>query len=340
MQPEELYDLTIIGGGPAGMYAAFYAGMREMRVKIIEGREELGGFLHTYAEKMIWDVGGIPPIRCARLIEQLAEQAVTFMPSLVFGQRVETMERRADGVIVLGADTGALHYTRTVLIAVGRGVAELQKLELEGAERYELTNLHYTVSRVERFRDKRVLISGGGNSAVDWALELAEVAAHVTVVHRKDEFRAMERNVTIMRETLDVRTPSRIERLHGQGDRLYAVTLTDLASGAEALVEVDEVIVNHGYNSSFGALSAWGLELEDGLLRVDADAAASMPGVYGAGDCVVHPGKVRLIAGAFTDAALAVNSAKQYLEPDAHAMAYVSSHNELFRERNKALTKR
>ncbi|GBF74813.1 thioredoxin reductase [Paenibacillus sp. 598K] len=340
MQPEELYDLTIIGGGPAGMYAAFYAGMREMRVKIIEGREELGGFLHTYSEKMIWDVGGIPPIRCARLIEHLAEQAVTFMPTLVFGQRVETMERSADGVIVLGADTGALHYTRTVLIAVGRGVAELQKLELEGAERYELTNLHYTVSRVERFRDKRVLISGGGNSAVDWALELAEVAAHVTVVHRKDEFRAMERNVTIMRETLDVRTPCQIERLHGQGDHLYAVTLTDLASGAEALVEVDEVIVNHGYNSSFGALSAWGLELEDGLLRVDADAAASMPGVYGAGDCVVHPGKVRLIAGAFTDAALAVNSAKQYLEPDAHAMAYVSSHNELFRERNKSLTRR
>ena len=334
---DQIYDLTIIGGGPAGMYAAFYAGMREMSVKIIEGKDELGGFLHTYAEKMIWDVGGIPPIRCTALIQQLAEQAVTFEPTLVFNQRVEGLVRHPDGVIELLTHTGASHLTRTVLIAVGRGVAELMRLDVEGADRYELTNLHYTVTRLEQFRDKRVLISGGGNSAVDWALELAERGAHVTVVHRKDEFRAMERNVRAMRQAAHVLTPSRIVRLHGEQNRVHAVTLHHISTGCEERVEVDDVIVSHGYTRSEDTMARWGLPIEEGMLRVDEHAVTSIPGVYAAGDCSVRPGKVRLIAGAFNDAVLAVNSAKRYLEPEADGMAYVSSHNELFRERNRGL---
>ncbi|WP_020620389.1 NAD(P)/FAD-dependent oxidoreductase [Paenibacillus daejeonensis] len=337
MSGEQVYDLTIIGGGPAGMYAAFYAGMREMRVKVIEGKDELGGFLHTYAEKMIWDVGGIPPIRCAALIQQLAEQAVTFDPTLVFNQRIEGMIRHPNGLIELLTHTGARHLTRTVLIAVGRGVAELMRLDVEGAERYELTNLHYTVTRLDQFRDKRVLISGGGNSAVDWALELAERGARVTVVHRKDEFRAMERNVGAMRQAVQVFTPCRIVRLHGEQNRVHAVTLLHTSTGCEERIEVDDVIVSHGYSRSEDTMVRWGLPLEDGMLRVDEHAVTSLPGVYAAGDCSIRPGKVRLIAGAFNDAVLAVNSAKSYLEPEADGMAYVSSHNELFRERNRQL---
>ncbi|MFS0723611.1 NAD(P)/FAD-dependent oxidoreductase [Paenibacillus sp. 1P07SE] len=338
MKEEAIVDLTIIGGGPAGMYAAFYAGMRDMSVKLIEGKGELGGFLHTYAEKMIWDVGGIPPIRCEKLIGWLAQQAVTFDPDVVLGQQVVGLERREpDGLIVLRTHTGERHYSRTVLVAVGRGVAEPMRLDIEGAERYEVTNLHYTVGQLDRFRGKRVLISGGGNSAVDWAIELAELASQVTVVHRSETFRAMERNVAAMRQVADVRTPCRIVKLLGSGDRLHAVTLAHPDGGGQEMLEVDEVIISHGYTSSAGPLSEWGLKIEDGLLSVNAQTESAIPGVYAAGDCAAHPGKVRLIAGAFNDAILAVNSAKRYLAPDAPGMAYVSSHNEVFRERNKQL---
>ncbi|MFC4598394.1 NAD(P)/FAD-dependent oxidoreductase [Cohnella hongkongensis] len=338
MQEKELYDVTIVGGGPAGMYAAFYGGMRDMKVKLIEGSGQLGGFLHTYSEKMIWDVGGIPPIRCEKLIEWLAQQAVTFEPTLVFHQRVEGFERQPDGTFALRTNTGELHDTRTVIIAVGRGIAELQKLDVEGAERYELTNLHYTANPIRQFSGKHVLLSGGGNSAVDWAIELADIANRVTVVHRKEDFRAMERNVALMRKTAEVRTPYSIATLHGRDDRIQRVTIAHADSGERETLDVDAVIVSHGFSSNLGALAAWGLETSEGLLAVSEATRTNVPGIFAAGDCAAHPGKVRLIAGAFNDAILAINSAKHFLEPEAPGMAYVSSHNEIFRERNKLIT--
>jgi len=338
MQKQEIFDVTIIGGGPAGMYAAFYGGMRDMKIKIIEGRGELGGFLHTYPEKMIWDVGGVPPIRCEKLIDWLAQQAITFDPTLVFHQRVDSLKRGSDGVFILRTNTGELHYTRTVIIAVGRGVAEMQKLELEGAARYELTNLYYTVNSIQQFKGKHVLISGGGNSAVDWAIELAEVAAKVTVVHRKEEFRAMERNVATMHEVAQVLAPYSIMTLHGHEDSIRQVTIAHAHSGEQETIEVDAVLVSHGYSSNAGAIADWGVETSDGLLAVNELTVTNIPGIFAAGDCSVYPSKVRLIAGAFNDAILAINSAKRYLEPEAPGMAYVSSHNEVFRERNKRIS--
>ncbi|MBD2846536.1 NAD(P)/FAD-dependent oxidoreductase [Paenibacillus sp. IB182496] len=329
-----VYDVTIIGGGPAGLYAAFYAGMRDLSVKILEGGDKLGGFLHTYAEKRIWDVGGLPPIRCALLVEHLVRQAATFDPTIQCRTRVDGLTRRADGLLELRTDSGALHLSRTVIIAVGRGIAEPHRLELDGAQLYELTNLHYTVTDPTRYRDKRVLVSGGGNSAVDWALELAELGARVTVVHRQSAFRAMERNVALMHERADVRTPCRLARLHGAGARIAQVTIEQLDSGRSETLEVDEVVVFHGYSASGLVMAQWGLESEEGILRVNARTATAVPGVFAAGDCASYPSKVRLIAGAFNDAILAVNSAKQYLDPNAAGMAYVSSHNEVFRSRN------
>lgn len=337
MTEDKQYDLTIIGGGPAGLYAAFYAGMRGMSVKLIESKSELGGFLRTYPEKMIWDVGGIPPIRCDRLIEWLSRQAVTFDPTLVFGQQIDRIDRLDDGSFLLESRSGDRHFSRTVLLAVGRGVTEPQKLEIEGADRYELTNLHYTVQETEPFRGKRVLLSGGGNSAVDWALQLAETAARVTVVHQREEFRAMERNIEQMHELADVRTPYRIVKLHGRDDKVTRVTLAHVETGAEDSLEVDAVIVNHGYKSDYGGLLRLGLPITDGMLQVNERTETPIPGLFAAGDCCGYPSKVRLIAGAFTDAILAVGSAKRHLEPGAAPFAYVSSHNELFRERNKRL---
>lgn len=333
----DIYDLTIVGGGPAGMYAAFYAGMREMRTKLIEAKQELGGFMRMYPEKMIWDVGGVNPIRCEQLIHDLERQARTFGPTIVFGQEIHGLERGEDGIIKLTSDTGEVHYTRTVVMCAGRGITQIQKLQIEGADRYELSNLHYTITNLEHFRGKKVLVAGGGNSAVDWAIELADYASHVTVVHRRREFDALERHVSRMHESVEVRTPFNISRLIGEGERIHSVQLIDAENGEELHIEADEFLINHGFNRNYGHLLNWGLERQDYGVTVDRNMATSIPGVFGAGDFVTFDTKVRLIAGAFNDAVLAVNHAKLYLEPNASKMAGVSSHHDRFRELNRAL---
>ncbi|MCK6076446.1 NAD(P)/FAD-dependent oxidoreductase [Paenibacillus silvae] len=337
MHNQDLYDVTIIGGGPAGLYAAFYAGMREMKVKLIEGKDELGGFLQTYSDKTIWDVGGLPPMKCAKLIEHLVQQAGTFEPTVVLNQTIDTFNHLNDGVFELQTHTSESHYTRTVIIAIGRGVAEVQRLDIHSAKDYERSNLHYTIQNLDYFAGKKVLISGGGNSAVDWALELAERACSVTVVHRQDSFRAMEHNVSQMRRKAEVYTPCHIERFYGNGQRIHQVGIVSTATGETVRLDVDEVIVSHGYTSHVSNLARCGLDMHEGMLVMNQWAETSVPGIFTAGDCAMREGKVRLIAGAFNDAIVAVNGAKKFLEPAAAGMAYVSSHNELFREKNRAL---
>lgn len=265
-KPLELYDITIIGGGPAGMYAAFYSGMRDMKTKLIEAKEELGGRLLLYPEKMIWDVGGVTPIRCEQLIQQMIQQAHTFEPTIVLGQQISGLERQDDGTMVVTAVSGERHHTRTLILALGYGVLKMAKLDIEGADRYEVTNLHYTVQELERFRGQRVLISGGGDSAVDWANELESIAASVTVVHRRDRFGGHEKNVRRMKESsVDVRTPYVLSQLHGNasGDAIEAVSIARVKTdGNKDLhterLEVDAVIVNHGLRGDFGAIVEWG----------------------------------------------------------------------------------
>jgi len=335
---EELYDVTIVGGGPAGLYTAFYSGMRDLKTKIIEYSSQLGGRMLIYPEKMIWDVGGVPPILGGQLIEHLIEQAKTFDPTIVFNQKVEHLEKQSDGTFILTSSTGEKHYSKTVILAVGYGVLSMQKLEIEGADKYEVTNLHYTVQELEIFRDKHILISGGGNSAVDWANELEPIAASVTVVHRRDEFGGHEKSVLKMRESsVCLKTPYEIVQLHGDGELIQSVSIENKETGVIERIELDAIIVNHGLKCDYGALEKWGLNIEDGVAIVNEKRETNIEGIYGAGDFVDHPSKVRYIAGAFTDGILALNSAKLYLEPDAPKVAYVSSHNIRFKERNKKI---
>lgn len=333
----ELFDVTIIGGGPAGMYTAFYSGMRDLKTKLIEAQNELGGFLHTYPEKMIWDVGGIPPMRCDKLIVWLEQQARTFDPTLVFNQKIVGVVKQEDGNFLLTSTTGEQHLSRTVIVTVGRGITQIQKLDIQGADRYEVTNLHYTIQELISFRGKRVLISGGGNSAVDWANELTGIGAEVIVIHRRDQFKAMEKHVADMMATADVRTPYFVSQLNGQGETIHSVTITNAETGETEVLDVDAVVVNHGYTSDYGPIAEWGIELGEWAINVSNRLATNVPGIFAAGDCVHYDSKVRLIAGTFTDAVLALNSAKLYMEPEADHYAYVSSHNVRFKERNKQL---
>ncbi|WP_138754572.1 NAD(P)/FAD-dependent oxidoreductase [Paenibacillus sinopodophylli] len=335
----ELYDVTIIGGGPAGMYAAFYSGMRDLKTKVIDANEKLGGRMLIYPEKMIWDVGGVTPILCEKLITQLEQQANTFEPTVILGQQIYGIEKLADGTYMLESSEGVKHWTRTVILAIGRGILKMAKLELEGAERYEVSNLHYTVQELEPFRGKRVLISGGGNSAVDWANELESIAEQVTVVHRREQFGGHEKNIAKMKESsVDVRTPYEVTQLYSSnGEAIDQVTVAHLETGLSEKLAVDAVIVNHGLKADFSGIKDWGLKMDDWNVFVNAKLESNLPGIFAAGDFAEFDSKLNLIAGAFTDAALAVNSAKLYMDPEAPKVAYVSSHNERFKEKNKAL---
>lgn len=338
-QALDLYDVTIIGGGPAGMYAAFYAGLREMKTKLIEAQPLLGGRMLIYPEKVIWDVGGVRPTVCQQIIDDLEMQARTFDPTIILGQQVTQLDCLENGNFVLTTASGEHHYTRTIILAIGYGIRKLVKLDIEGAHRYEISNLHYTVQEIEPFRGKHILISGGGDSAVEWAVQLEPIAASVTIVHRRDSFAGHERNISQMRSSsVKIRTPYALHKLQSHhGDRVDQVIIRNLESNEEESLSVDAVIVNHGMKSDFGPIRQWGLNIGERELDGGLKMQTNIPGIFAAGDFIRFDNKVRLIAGAFTDAILAVNSAKTYIEPAALEVGYVSSHSSRFKEKNRQL---
>ncbi|MDQ0216162.1 thioredoxin reductase (NADPH) [Oikeobacillus pervagus] len=345
MGQKELFDVTIIGGGPAGLYSAFYSGLREMKTKLIEYQPYLGGKIHVYPEKMIWDVGALTPIPGEKLIHQLVEQGLTFDPEVILNEKIESMSKNDEGIFVLTAASGQKHYSKTVIIAVGGGILNPQKLQIEGAERFEVTNLNYTVKSLKRFKDKTVIISGGGNSAIDWANELEPIAKKVYVTYRKEGLAGHEAQVTrLMNSSVDCFFQTTITKLIASDNHevIERVELTNHETGEITYLPVDEVIINHGYERDATLLeqSEMNIEMIDQyFIKGNSVSETSIEGLYAAGDILKHDGKVHLIAGAFQDAANAVNRAKKYIQPEASQFAMVSSHNEVFKKRNRELIK-
>ncbi|MEK5174289.1 NAD(P)/FAD-dependent oxidoreductase [Heyndrickxia sp. FSL W8-0496] len=345
MERQDLFDVTIIGGGPAGLYSAFYSGLREMKTKIIEFQPYLGGKLHLYPEKMIWDVGGQTPIPGEKLIEQLVAQGLTFNPTVVLKEKVESISRNEEGIFVLEGSSGEKHYSKTIIVAIGSGILNPQKLEIDGAERFEVSNLHYTVKSLKQFKDKNVLISGGGNSAIDWANELESVAKNVYLTYRKNNLAGHEAQATQLLNSCAVcYLNTTIKKLIASRNHevIEGVELENHETGEISKLSVDEVIINHGYQRDATLLENSDLHIElvdNYYISGNAMSESSVEGLYGAGDILMHDGKVHLIAGAFQDAANAVNKAKQFIQPEANKFGMVSSHNELFKERNKVLVK-
>jgi ferredoxin/flavodoxin---NADP+ reductase len=314
---QEIVDIIVVGGGPTGMFAAFYAGMRQASVKIIESMPQLGGQLAAlYPEKYIYDVAGFPKVTAQELVNNLLEQMKHFPIDSRLEEKVSRVDKKEERLFEVSTDKGA-HYSRAIIIAGGVGAFEPRRLELPEAAQYEKKNLHYFVSDLNAFAGQKVLISGGGDSAVDWALMLEPIAEKVTLIHRRDKFRAHEHSVeNLMNSKVEIITPTEITELQGS-DRIEKVTLQDCKTNEETIVDVDAVIINFGFVSSLGPIAEWGLNIDNGSIVVDSRMETSIPGIFAAGDITTYPGKLKLIAVGFGEAPTAINNAKVYIDPTA-----------------------
>ncbi|RAL26974.1 NAD(P)/FAD-dependent oxidoreductase [Thermoflavimicrobium daqui] len=322
-------DILVIGGGPTGLFTAFYAGMRKANVKIVESMPQLGGQLAAlYPEKFIYDVAGFPKVRAQELVDNLIQQAQLFQPEYCLNEKVIQVKKKEERLFEVVTNQ-QIHLTKSIIITAGCGAFEPRKLVLPQAKQYEGKNLHYFVSDLNQFRGKKVLIAGGGDSAVDWALMLEPIAQEITLIHRRDKFRAHEHSVELlMNSKVKVLTPREIVDIHGT-KRIETVTIQDKKQGTTEIVSIDDLIISFGFVSSLGPIKEWGLEIENGAIKVNSRMETNIPGIYAAGDIATYPGKVKLIAVGFGEAPTAVNNAKQYLDPTARLQPGHSSNMNL-----------
>ncbi|PAE25539.1 MULTISPECIES: NAD(P)/FAD-dependent oxidoreductase [Bacillaceae] len=325
-EDQKVYDITIIGGGPTGLFTAFYGGMRQASVKIIESLPQLGGQLSAlYPEKYIYDVAGFPKVRAQELIDNLKEQMAKFEPTVSLEQSVEKLEKQADGTFKLTTNK-EVHYSKTIIITAGNGAFQPRRLELESAVQYEGKNLHYFIDDLNHFAGKKVVVFGGGDSAVDWALMLEPIAEKVTIVHRRDKFRAHEHSVeNLQNSKVEIKTPYVPAELIGDSEAISQVVLEGVTSKEKEVFDVDAVIVNYGFVSSLGPIKEWGLDIEKNSIVVNSRMETNIEGIYAAGDICTYDGKVKLIACGFGEAPTAVNHAKSYIDPKAKVQPMHSS---------------
>jgi len=317
-EDQQVYDMTIIGAGPAGLFTAFYAGMRNSSVKIIESLPQVGGQLSAlYPEKYIYDVAGFPKIKAQDLINNLKEQLKLFSQTICLGQSVQDLEKLEDGTFKLTTDQ-EIHYSKTIILTAGIGAFQPRRLELEEAEKYEGKNLHYFVDDMKKFEGHRVAILGGGDSAVDWALMLEPIAEKVTLVHRRDKFRAHESSVNQLKESsVEIKTPFAASDIICDEDAVRRLVIQEVRGDAVEEIELDSLICNYGFVSSLGPIKDWGIEIEKNSIVVNSKMETNIPGIYAAGDVTTYDGKVKLIATGFGEAPTAVSNAKAYIDPKA-----------------------
>jgi ferredoxin/flavodoxin---NADP+ reductase len=326
----DLFDIVVIGAGPTGLFGVFYAGMRGMKTKVIEALPEVGGQLAAlYPEKDIFDVAGFPRVGAKQLVDACKKQADGANPDAVYamGQRVETLVKLDDGTFEMTTNTGETHYARSVLITAGIGAFEPNRIPNETARSYEGKGVYYSVTDLPRYAGKNVLVVGGGDSAVDYALMVEPIANSVTLIHRREGFRAHEESLRKLAESkVDVRTFYELKGVTGDGSWLKTATIFDNRTSEETALDVDFLVLGTGFKASLGRMLDWGLAIENKKQIVaNSKGETNIPGVYAAGDVSWYPGKIRLIATGFGEAATAVNNAKAYIDPGSAAFPGHSS---------------
>ncbi|MBK1662133.1 NAD(P)/FAD-dependent oxidoreductase [Paracraurococcus ruber] len=307
-------DVAVIGAGPVGLFAVFECGMLRMRCVVVDALDAIGGQCSAlYPEKPIFDIPAHPQIEGAALIERLETQAAPFNPLYLLGRRVERL-RGLDGTWELGTSAGDQIRARAVILAAGAGAFGPNRPPLDGLAGYEASGaVRYLVARREDFRGKRVVIAGGGDSAVDWALSLKEIAARVTVVHRRPKFRAAPESAARLDEAaargeVEMAIPYQLHGLAGDGTRLSGVVLSTL-KGETKTVEADHLLPFYGLSMELGPIADWGLGLERTHIAVTpATCETNLSGIHAIGDIATYPGKLKLILQGFSEAAMAAHA--------------------------------
>ncbi|MET1258875.1 NAD(P)/FAD-dependent oxidoreductase [Flagellimonas sp. DF-77] len=325
-------DILIIGAGPTGLFAVFEAGLLQLRCHLIDALPQAGGqCAEIYPKKPIYDIPGFPEVLAGTLVDNLMEQIKPFQPGFTLGERADTLEKLEDGTFVVTTNKGTRHHAPIVAIAGGLGSFEPRKPILDKLAFYEDKGVAYMIREPEIYRDKRVLIAGGGDSALDWAIFLADVAAEVTLVHRRNEFRGALDSVEKVQELknagkIKLITPAEVRELKGE-DRLTAVVVERTSTKERFELEVDDFIPLFGLSPKLGPMADWELEIEKNAIKVDnaLDYQTNIPGVYAIGDINTYPGKLKLILCGFHEATLMCQSAYQRIHPDKkYVMKYTT----------------
>lgn len=325
-------DILIIGAGPTGLFAVFEAGLLKLKCHLIDALPQPGGqCAEIYPKKPIYDIPAFPEILAGDLVDNLMKQIAPFQPGFTLGERADTIEKQEDGTFIVTTNKGTKHQAPVVAIAGGLGSFEPRKPLLDGLDKFEDNGIAYIIRDPEVYRDKKVLIAGGGDSALDWSIFLTDVAAQVTLVHRRNEFRGALDSVEKVQELknqgrIKLITPAEVTALHGE-DQLTAVTVTNSNTQEESKVEIDNFIPLFGLSPKLGPIADWGLEIEKNAIKVDntLDYQTNIPGVYAIGDVNTYPGKLKLILCGFHEATLMCQSAYKRIFPDKrYVMKYTT----------------
>lgn len=325
-------DILIIGAGPTGLFAVFEAGLLQLKCHLIDALPQAGGQCsEIYPKKPIYDIPGFPEVLAGDLVTNLMEQIKPFQPGFTLGERAETIKKLEDGTFVVTTNKGTEHNAPIVAIAGGLGSFEPRKPLLQNLADYEDKGVAYMIKDPEIYRDKSVVIAGGGDSALDWSIFLADVAKEVTLVHRRNEFRGALDSVEKVQQLknegkIKLVTPAEVVSLKG-GDKLESVIIRKTSNAAEDIhLKVDEFIPLFGLSPKLGPIADWGLEIEKNAIKVDTfDYQTNIPGVYAIGDVNTYPGKLKLILCGFHEATLMCQSAYQKIFPDKkYVMKYTT----------------
>ncbi|PIB30784.1 ferredoxin--NADP(+) reductase [Maribacter sp. 4U21] len=325
-------DILIIGAGPTGLFAVFEAGLLQLKCHLIDALPQAGGQCsEIYPKKPIYDIPGFPEVLAGDLVDNLMEQIKPFQPGFTLGERAQTIEKLADGTFIVTTNKGTKHHAPIVAIAGGLGSFEPRKPLLENLTKYEDNGIAYIIKDPEVYRDKKVVIAGGGDSALDWSIFLADVAKKVTLVHRRSEFRGALDSVEKVQHLknegkIDLITPAEIVGLYGES-KLQSVSIKKSDSEDLITLEVDNFIPLFGLSPKLGPIGDWGLEIEKNAIKVDntLDYQTNIPGVYAIGDVNTYPGKLKLILCGFHEATLMCQSAYQRIYPDKkYVMKYTT----------------
>ncbi|HQX27405.1 MAG TPA: NAD(P)/FAD-dependent oxidoreductase [Alphaproteobacteria bacterium] len=314
-------DAVIIGAGPCGLFAVFELGLLDMRCQLVDILDRPGGqCAELYPEKPIYDIPGYPVISGQELTDRLMEQIAPFKPEFHFQQMAESLEKTAEGKWRLTTDTGTIFESTLIVIAAGGGSFVPKKPHIPGIDAFENKSVFYAVRKMDQFRDKNIVIVGGGDSALDWTLNLQPIAKSLTLIHRRDDFRAAPDSVGKMRGLVSEGKikfqPGQVSALNGANGQLTSVTVTDNDKNTHE-IQCDTMLPFFGLTMKLGPIANFGLNLHENLIPVDTEKfETSTQGIFAVGDINTYPGKLKLILSGFHEAALMSRQAFRYCFPD------------------------